>query len=304
MPKTSSGNKYILTIIDHFSRYLVTKPLPDETAETLCQLLHVKKLTTTPGHPQGNGRTERLHRTIAKMISHYVSSKHDYWDVYLPYVCAAYNSQVHTSTQLSPYEVHGMKMSTPYEHLTLPPAVSNSHVVEVARKFHYVWKSVKQGNSSTFLHQTAQYNKKAVNSQYKVGDLVYLKNPVLKKNQVQKKFQQSWKGPYPVIEVCSPVTLKLHLPFRSVIVHVNRMKQYTGPATLPASATDDQDHPRRRPCKLPPGSPTAEIIVQPSNVGSVFEHQSDVVVSDSEYIVVDNFNISALSEECHLLEIC
>ncbi|KAJ8890354.1 hypothetical protein PR048_009862 [Dryococelus australis] len=34
MPKTASGNRYILTIIDHFSRYLVMKPLPEETAET------------------------------------------------------------------------------------------------------------------------------------------------------------------------------------------------------------------------------------------------------------------------------
>ncbi|KAJ8886542.1 hypothetical protein PR048_012753, partial [Dryococelus australis] len=39
-----------------------------------------------------------------------------------------------------------------------------------------------------------------------------------------------------------------------------------------------------------------EIRVKPSNVAL-----SDVIVSDSEYIVVVNFNISALSEECHLL---
>ncbi|KAJ8897423.1 hypothetical protein PR048_002769 [Dryococelus australis] len=142
MPKTASGNRYILTIIDHFSRYLVMKLLPDKTAENVartsvfdsilkfgvpdsvitdqgtnfvselmaqfCQLLRVKKSRTTPGHPQGNGSTERVHRTIAKMISHYVSNRHDDWDVCLPHVCTAYNSRVHTSIQLSPYEaVHG-----------------------------------------------------------------------------------------------------------------------------------------------------------------------------------------------------
>ncbi|KAJ8890818.1 hypothetical protein PR048_010327 [Dryococelus australis] len=46
---------------------------------------------------------------------------------------------------------------------------------------------------------------------------------MLKMNQV-KKFQQSWKGPYPVIEVCSSVTIKLQLPFRSVIVHRSRTR--------------------------------------------------------------------------------
>ncbi|KAJ8890355.1 hypothetical protein PR048_009863 [Dryococelus australis] len=89
-----------------------------------------------------------------------------------------------------------MMMSTPYEHLTVPPAVDNSHVVELARKLHNVWKSMKQQNYATFLQQAAQCNKKAVNGQYKVGDFVYLSNPVLKKNQV--KFQQVWKGLYPL----------------------------------------------------------------------------------------------------------
>ncbi|KAJ8897137.1 hypothetical protein PR048_002483 [Dryococelus australis] len=83
---------------------------------------------------------------------------------------------------------------------------------------------------SAFLQQMAQYNK-AVNRQYKVGDLLYLSNPVLEKNQV-KKFQQAWKGPYPVIEVCSPVTLKLQLPFHSVIVHVNRVQLHYLPQQL------------------------------------------------------------------------
>ncbi|KAJ8890913.1 hypothetical protein PR048_010422 [Dryococelus australis] len=195
-----------------------------ELMTQLCQLMHVKKLRTTPGHPQVNGRTECVHRTIAKMLSYYVSSRHDDWDVYLPY----HTIGKFTRTQLSPCEVvHGLKKSTPYEHLTVPPAVGNSHVVELARKLCDVWKSVKQHNHAAFLQQAAHYNKKAVNRQYKVGDIVYLSDSALKKNQV-KKYQQAWKGLYP---------------------------PYTGPATLPASETDDQDRPCSRPHKLPPASP-------------------------------------------------
>ncbi|KAJ8873385.1 hypothetical protein PR048_027021 [Dryococelus australis] len=276
-----------------------------ELMTQLCQLLRVKQLRTTTRHQQGNGQ-------------------HDNWDLYLLYVCAAYNSQVHTSTQMSPYEVlHGMKMSTSYEDLTVPPAAGNSRVVELARKLHDVWKSGKQRNHATFLQQAVKYNKKVVHRQYKVSDLVYLSNPV-----------------------CSPVTLKLQLPFCSIIIHVNRVKSYTCPATLLASATDDQDRPRRRPdhvsCVQPRlqlrshdiqlrlqillqqapirkqqnlplpishrhwrdhPSPTTCIVfikkrVKPSNV---FEHESDVVVYDIEYRVVVNFYRYALFEECHLL---
>ncbi|KAJ8865746.1 hypothetical protein PR048_033267 [Dryococelus australis] len=203
------GNGFTI-VTDHAAqKYLVMKPIPKDTAETVartfvfdwifgvpdsnyhrsrnkfCVRAHEtvvsavasKKFRTTPGHTQGNWRTECLQRTIAKKISHYVSSRHDDWNVYSPCICASYNCKVHTITQLNPYEeVNGMKMSTPYEHLTVPPAVGNSHVVELARKLQDVWKSAKQCNHVAFLQQAAQSNKKAVNRQYKVGDLVYLSN--------------------------------------------------------------------------------------------------------------------------------
>ncbi|KAJ8897506.1 hypothetical protein PR048_002853 [Dryococelus australis] len=129
--------------------------------------------------------------------------------------------------------------------------------------------------------------------------------------------------PYPVIEVCSPVTLKLQLPLHSVIVHVNRVKPYTALPPVkkkpgpPATTTPDPASARthRKVAKVsPPNSPSTlvrppilynlrhrhhikvillcptEIRVKPSNVGIAFEHQSDVIVPNSEYIVVVNFN--------------
>ena len=35
LPRTENGDKYILSILDHFSRYLEMVPLPDQTAETV-----------------------------------------------------------------------------------------------------------------------------------------------------------------------------------------------------------------------------------------------------------------------------
>ncbi|KAJ8877151.1 hypothetical protein PR048_021604 [Dryococelus australis] len=172
------------------SKYLVMKPLPDETAETIAQTFVLNWMLKF-GVPDSI-ITDQGTNFVSELMTQLYQLLH---------VKKTYNSQVHTSTQLNPYEVvHGMKMSTPYEHLTVPSAVGNSHVVELARKLCNVWKSVKQHNHAAFLQQAAQYNKKAVNGQYKVGDHVYLSNPELKKSQV-KKFQQDWKGPYLVIEI-------------------------------------------------------------------------------------------------------
>ncbi|KAJ8893650.1 hypothetical protein PR048_006250 [Dryococelus australis] len=141
------------------------------------------------------------------------------------------------------------KLSTPRhpqgngrtKHLHWKIAKMISHYLAKAKlaiKLCDVWKSVKHRNHSALLQQEVQYNKKSVNRQYKVDDLVYLSNAVLKKNHV--KFQQDWKGQYPVIE------------------------PYMGPATLLVSAIDDQDRPCGRPRKLPSASPPVKKKLGPS----------------------------------------
>lgn len=90
LPASKQGNKYLLTFIDHFSRYAEAVPLADQTAETTarafvkyiltrhgvperlltdqgrnftselftttCKILGIKKLRTTAYHPESNGR--------------------------------------------------------------------------------------------------------------------------------------------------------------------------------------------------------------------------------------------------------
>lgn len=211
-----------------------------------CKLMQITQLRTTPAHPEGNGRVERVHRTIIKMLSHYVSSKHDNWDACLPYLVNCYNAKMHSSTGLSPYEiVYGRKMRSPLDFARSTAGISNEHVRELAKKLKEAWKGVKQRNHQSFLQQAKQHDRQAVTPQYRVGDLVYLSNVVLKKSQV-KKFKKFWKGPYPILEVLSPVTLKLQLPFRSIVVHVNRVKPYLSRFPV-ATQDDDEDRPRGRP---------------------------------------------------------
>ena len=95
-PKSESGNKYILVMTDHFTKYVEVIAVPNQQAEDcasrimnevisrwgtplsihsdqgttfgskvfqdLCRLLQVRKTRTSPRNPRGNGQTERFNR--------------------------------------------------------------------------------------------------------------------------------------------------------------------------------------------------------------------------------------------------
>lgn len=98
LPKSVSGNRYVLVVTDYFTRWPEAIPLPDQQTPTIVEalvthvfsrfgiplemhsdqgrnfesnifkevikLLEIKKTITTPIHPQSNGLVERLNRTI------------------------------------------------------------------------------------------------------------------------------------------------------------------------------------------------------------------------------------------------
>ena len=127
-PETPNGNKYILVITEYLTRWAETVAIPDVTAPTIAsQLLHkvifqhgcpvqllsdqgrqfhgdvlnavatqlgVQQVFTSPYHPQTNGLTERLNKTLKQEIAAYIDPCHKTWDQILPFVTHAYNTSV------------------------------------------------------------------------------------------------------------------------------------------------------------------------------------------------------------------
>ncbi|UYV74443.1 hypothetical protein LAZ67_11003580 [Cordylochernes scorpioides] len=78
-----------------------------------CRITHRK---TTAYHPQTNGLTERLNKTIADMLSMYVDVNQKDWDRILPFVTFAYNTAKQESTGFTPFFlVHGREAETPLD---------------------------------------------------------------------------------------------------------------------------------------------------------------------------------------------
>ena len=75
--------------------------------------LRYRETRTTPYHPQSDDMVERFNRTLAAILSAFVSDNHKDWDVHLPYVLMAYQSSEHETTAMSPnFLMLGREVST------------------------------------------------------------------------------------------------------------------------------------------------------------------------------------------------
>ncbi|CDJ30941.1 uncharacterized protein EMH_0062590 [Eimeria mitis] len=73
--------------------------------QLLCQRFHIKRAMSSSYHPQTDGQTERLNRTLEQMLRTYVQTDESEWERLLPALELAYNTTSHSSTELSPFEV-------------------------------------------------------------------------------------------------------------------------------------------------------------------------------------------------------
>ena len=149
-PETKRGNRYLLTFIDHFSRYPEAIPIPRQDAPTvaralvteifsrlgcpqslssdkgsnfmselfqeMCKLLQVKRINSTAFNPQMQGKVEKFHLGLNQTMSHYVNKYGNDWDEFVNYALMAHRAIPHSITRYSPfYLLHGRQMRLPME---------------------------------------------------------------------------------------------------------------------------------------------------------------------------------------------
>jgi len=274
LPKTHNGNRWIIVCIDHHSKYAETAALPRGTAEECagfflkniilrhgapstvisdrgtpflskifeqllerCKTAHSK---TTAYHPQTNGLTERMNRTLADMIAMFIEEDQKTWDELLPYVTFAYNSAVQETTGYSPFFLcHGREPATLLDSALRFPEEEkindyDEYVQELLTHAEDARKLAITNIAQSQIKSKRVYDKHRRHLSFNQWDLVWLWTPIRKVGRATK-FLKRYFGPYRIVEKHSDLTYSIE-PVNSsrrrrrnagiIKVHISRLKAY------------------------------------------------------------------------------
>ena len=165
----------------------------------------VQRAASTPHHPQCD--LVRFNRTLESMLRCFIQEKLDDWDEYLEPLAFAYNTAVHATTGVSPFQMLFDQLPRLPVDLIFPSEISCQFELEpeeyvkekemAMKKVLAFVATIREGNIARqkFLHDRILPGKK-----FKLLDRVYLKNDKPRVG-VSKKLKLKFEGVYTFVAI-------------------------------------------------------------------------------------------------------
>ena len=211
---STSGNRYALVFQDYLSKWPEVYALSNRRAETVAkclqdlvwrhgvpnkiihdraaefladvlqetaELLGVRQLPTSGGHPQTDGLVERFNRTLKQMLTKLVKKGGHNWDELLGPVLLPYRTTPHASSGMSPfYLLFGRNPQLPSQLNFQAPVVrypvkETEYGKELEVQLKQARRVAQQNICKKQKEQKRYYDQKSKEIELQVGDLVMLK---------------------------------------------------------------------------------------------------------------------------------
>ena len=235
---SNRGERYILSVIDYFSRYLILIPIRDKSALTVARalvdkvysrfsmfeieasdcgnefwndvrlnihrLLSIQSVRTVSYRPNLNSVVEISHKSINSMIAKVVSSNQRDWSEKLPFIELAYNCSIHSSTGYSPFFlVFGRHPNLPLDFVSQSPRAEmykdyDDYTEQVEKRMREAFNFVRQNIKTSFDRNKRIYDSRVKELQFSPGDLVWFYKPRFR-TRLSRKWQCLTTGPVVVV---------------------------------------------------------------------------------------------------------
>ena len=269
LPRSTSGYKYVLTMMDLYSKFPAAIPLKkvdnltvieammevfscyglpkvlltdqgsvftSRLTKEMCKQFEIEKIQISPYHPQSDGALERWHACLKGMLKRSGKDVKE-WDRHLKYLLFAYRSTPHCTTGFSPFLLmFGREARGPLDILQeswLEGDCEKSSVFEwltsVKAQMEELSVLVSEREQLAKVRMKNQYDKSSSPKEFVSGDMVLVWKP-----GIHAKMGASWDGPFQIEKKVSPVNYKVQVPGnsnRSKVLHVNMLKKWTTAAS-------------------------------------------------------------------------
>ena len=237
----SKTYKKVLVVTDHFTGYAQAYVTPNETAKVtarvfldefctvfglpdqiitdqgtnfesnlvkeMCALLGIKKLRTTPYHPQGNGQCERFNRTLISMLGTLDRESKAHWPKLVKSLVRCYNATRNRMTGFSPHQLmFGYSPRLPLDvDFNLPPpngwmrgSVKSTYVKRLRQHLDWGYRAARDAREQEANKAKLRYDKKIKGSSLQPGDICLVKRNWFEgKHKIQDKWMED---DYKVVE--------------------------------------------------------------------------------------------------------
>jgi hypothetical protein len=256
LPITEKENKYVLTVQDELTNYLILIPIANKEAKTvadnllknvilvygpmktlksdmgsefvnkcvqeLLQTLKIDQKLSTPYRHQTVGKIERSHRVINAYIRNFLEDNE--WDELLPFCSFAYNTTPNSNHFYTPYELlfsQNPNVTEEFLNGKVEPCYNpENYALETKFRLQVALSRARHMITKEKELRKIEYDRKINPINLKIGELIYVSN------EERSKLEPWYKGPYKIIKILDNNNIVIENPKNKEQkkIHKNRIK--------------------------------------------------------------------------------